>query len=47
MDVKDKNDSLPIDIENIHMDVTTNQQTNIFLFNDKYGQVNVFPDNKT
>lgn len=71
MDVKDKNDSLPIDIENvslndfiekdnrnlyddlskrhenISMGVTTNQQTNIFLFDDKDGQVNVFPDNKT
>lgn len=71
MDVKDKNDSLPIDIENVSLndfiekgygnlcdylskryenistDLTTNQQPNIFLFDDKDGQVNVFPDNKT
>lgn len=47
MDVKDKNDSLPIDIKNVYMGVTTNQQTDIFLFNDKYSQVNVFPDNRT
>lgn len=71
MDVQDKNESLPIDIENvsltdfiekdnrnlsddlskrhknISMGLTTNQQTNIFLFDDKDSQVNVFPDNKT
>ncbi|MCQ2971722.1 MAG: hypothetical protein MJ209_00250 [archaeon] len=47
MDVKDKNDLLPIDIENISMGLTTNQQTNIFLFDDKDSQVNVFPDNRT